>query len=236
MVTQWTTVCGTVTRLIVLLSCRLKACQDQPLVLLTLPQRGRPDRKQKAGRSSSYPTATSSSSSVRTSKAFNTWYSLAFSFILVAVARLGFKTKRVVLLSTAYMSMQPPPEEVSWLKWNLISEWFGMLYLAGNTIHNSAPHVLCMTFHILFDWLQPNMLTSLVYSRLYIIAVIAIILDSKNAFLYELNYLRNRRKDLFSRHLIPAVCSLTPTKHIWEYMVCECTEKWFFRMTPTSRI
>ncbi len=32
MVTQWMAVCGTVTRLIVLLSCCLKACQDQPLV------------------------------------------------------------------------------------------------------------------------------------------------------------------------------------------------------------
>jgi len=42
-----------------------------------------------------------------------------------------------------------------------------VLYLAGNTIHNSAPHVLRMTFHILFDWLQPNMLTSL---AIYIIA------------------------------------------------------------------
>ncbi len=50
MVTQWTAVCGTVTRLIVLLSSCLKACQDQPLVLLTLPQRGRPGRKKKTGR------------------------------------------------------------------------------------------------------------------------------------------------------------------------------------------
>ncbi len=50
MVTKWTAVCGTVTRLIVLLSSCLKACQDQPLVLLTLPQRGRPERKQKTGR------------------------------------------------------------------------------------------------------------------------------------------------------------------------------------------
>lgn len=50
MVTQWTTVCGTVTRLIVLLSCCLKACQDQPLVLLTPPQRGSLDQKQKTGR------------------------------------------------------------------------------------------------------------------------------------------------------------------------------------------
>lgn len=96
MVTQWTAVCGTVTRLIVLLSCCLKACQDQPLVLLTLPQRGRPEQKQKTGR----PPARchlQNSSSVRTAGLFTPGkpiipkesYLLAFTFISLTVAQLN---------------------------------------------------------------------------------------------------------------------------------------------------
>lgn len=98
MVTQWTTVCGTVTRLIVLLSCCLKACQDQPLVLLTLPQRGSPDRKQKTGRPPvhshlqlllSYDCRPFPAKPLIPKES----YSLTFSFILVAVTWIGFKTK-----------------------------------------------------------------------------------------------------------------------------------------------